>query len=987
MYPCVLICRLALVCAIIISGAAAQTGLIVTPQELSLAVPAGSATPATASLSIAFGGAQRTPYTASVRYLGSVDGWLAVSPATGMTPATLTVSANASGLAAGTYIGQVTIAAGGVGAAINVILGVGAGGSGSGSVSVSPSSLTFVGEPGVSALPTQNISVTSAGSPVSFRAIASSSGWLGVSPVPSTTPGTVAVNVFLAGLPAGVLNGSISLIPIAGGSPTVVPVTLISAGSNGVVPAIELSQTAVTITYQTGTADPVDPAVQNINVSRTIGLGTFTASTTTSWLRLTSDFVQAPSSSVMGLTPGPFGVVTDPSGLSVGSYIGTINVSSAGAPTVQLTVTLNVTSTPALNAQPSSVTLTEEGKWEDTVTVTSTGNSGLTFTASATSDTGWLSVTPASGSTASSSGSQLLTLRANTTGLSVGPHNGIVRLTAPNNTSLNIPVRINVAPASALGTLTLSPESVTLTALLGGRNPSQTVRIETDAGTAHNFTAAASSQGGWLQVDPFSGTAPGQLTVTANLAAVSGPGSYTGSVTVTSLVTGELYTVPVALQLAEEAIAAEPTSLSFVQTQRGVAPAPQNLRITANVASNFRIEAPQWIKVSSFSGSTPATISVWPEVSILPPGTNQGTLRIVGPKNQLTIAVAVTVADLPVLPVNSESIAFTYGLGNPVAPSQVIALESPGTAPTSFTATATTQSGVRWLSVTPASGSTPAGLTAAVDITQIVPGSQAGTITITPASGSAQVRTIPVTLTVNAAGASIQSVLHGATLVPTAVAPGQIVTITGGGLGPAVGVVARPSAAGAFDTRLGDTRVLFDGVASPLLFVRSDQINAIVPYALSGRVSTRLQIEQGAGFSLPVELRVADALPGVFTANGSGRGQAAALNGDFTPNSAANPALRGSIISVFGTGEGQTTPAGQDGRVIVTDLRLPLLPVTARIGGRTAQVLYAGSASQLVSGVFQANILVPEDVEPGAAALEIQAGSATSPAGVTIAVR
>jgi uncharacterized protein (TIGR03437 family) len=186
---------------------------------------------------------------------------------------------------------------------------------------------------------------------------------------------------------------------------------------------------------------------------------------------------------------------------------------------------------------------------------------------------------------------------------------------------------------------------------------------------------------------------------------------------------------------------------------------------------------------------------------------------------------------------------------------------------------------------------------------------------------------------------------------------------------------------------VGDTQVLFDGVAAPILFLRNDQINVIAPYALANRVSTRLQIQQGERWSLPVELRVADSAPGIFTVGGSGRGQAAATNEDLSPNSAASPAPRGSVITVYGTGEGQTDPPGQDGRVIATDLRQPVLPVAARIAGAAAEVLYLGSAPGAVSGVFQANIRIPQDVAPGVVPLEIQIGTARSASGVTIVVR
>jgi uncharacterized protein (TIGR03437 family) len=278
-------------------------------------------------------------------------------------------------------------------------------------------------------------------------------------------------------------------------------------------------------------------------------------------------------------------------------------------------------------------------------------------------------------------------------------------------------------------------------------------------------------------------------------------------------------------------------------------------------------------------------------------------------------------------------------------------------------------------------------LVATIDITQVVPGRHSGSITLVSDDPDSRPRTVPVILTVGSSTVSAQQVLHAASLVPTAVAPGLIVTLRGAGLGPAIGVTARPSAAGAIDTRLENVRVLFDGIPAPLLFVRYDQINAIVPYSISGRVSTRVQVESGPSFSIPIELRVADVMPGILTTGGTGVGQAAALNSDLTPNTEANPATRGGVIVVYGTGEGQTDPQGQDGRIIATDLRRPLLPVTATIGGRPADVLYIGSASALVSGVFQANIRIPEDIEPGRTPIEIQIGGVATQSSVSIVVR
>ena len=61
--------------------------------------------------------------------------------------------------------------------------------------------------------------------------------------------------------------------------------------------------------------------------------------------------------------------------------------------------------------------------------------------------------------------------------------------------------------------------------------------------------------------------------------------------------------------------------------------------------------------------------------------------------------------------------------------------------------------------------------------------------------------------------------------------------------------------------------------------------------------------------------------------------------------------------------------------------------VTATIGGRRADVLYAGSAPGQVSGMCQVNLRIPADLEPGTQAVEVQVGGIATQRGITIAVR
>ena len=261
----------------------------------------------------------------------------------------------------------------------------------------------------------------------------------------------------------------------------------------------------------------------------------------------------------------------------------------------------------------------------------------------------------------------------------------------------------------------------------------------------------------------------------------------------------------------------------------------------------------------------------------------------------------------------------------------------------------------------------------------------------TPRSGSLSVGGQTFALTQGPAEVVISSarVVNAASLASGAVAPGEIVTFFGTGIGPAVAAPLQLTADGGFlTTALAGTQVFFDDVPAPLTYVSDTQVNAIVPYAVAGKTSTQLQVDYQGVRSKAVTLKVAEAAPALFTQNASGSGPGAILNQDYKLNTASNPAVKGSVVMLFATGEGQTNPAGMDGKIAAQPLPTPKLAVTALIGGVSAPVLYAGAAPGLVAGLVQVNVRVPSNVTSGnAVPVLLRVGSLESPAGVTMAVR
>lgn len=265
----------------------------------------------------------------------------------------------------------------------------------------------------------------------------------------------------------------------------------------------------------------------------------------------------------------------------------------------------------------------------------------------------------------------------------------------------------------------------------------------------------------------------------------------------------------------------------------------------------------------------------------------------------------------------------------------------------------------------------------------LLPGSYA--VTATPLNAQASVS---FNLTNSAPTLASQSIVNAATRSGGAIAPGEIVVLSGNALGSAQPVPARATPDGLLPTSLGNARALFDGQAAPLLYASANQLYAVVPSALSGRSSTQVQVEYRGVASKSTAVPVLDAAPGIFTVSSSGAGQAVVLNQDGRPNSAAHRAVVNSVIQLFATGTGVTDPPSVDGQQNPTVLPAPVLPVRVSIGGLDAQVLSATAARGQAAGMLQVSVRIPAAASSSASvSLALTVGSYTSPAGTTIAIQ
>ena len=207
----------------------------------------------------------------------------------------------------------------------------------------------------------------------------------------------------------------------------------------------------------------------------------------------------------------------------------------------------------------------------------------------------------------------------------------------------------------------------------------------------------------------------------------------------------------------------------------------------------------------------------------------------------------------------------------------------------------------------------------------------------------------------------VSGVVNAASKLEGAIAPGELVVVTGSGLGPAQVVSAAPDSDGLYPAQLAGTTVLVNGTPAALISTSATQVAAVVPDSVSGgsaQVTVTYQAQTSASFPVPV----APAAPGIFTVGSTGQGHAVTINQDGSINT---PAEWRDIITLFATGTGQATTG-----VTIHGFNLPVNPISVGKG--------------TFPGVTE--IKVPIGGQLCDIPVLVQVGNATSQPGVTIAI-
>ena len=270
---------------------------------------------------------------------------------------------------------------------------------------------------------------------------------------------------------------------------------------------------------------------------------------------------------------------------------------------------------------------------------------------------------------------------------------------------------------------------------------------------------------------------------------------------------------------------------------------------------------------------------------------------------------------------------------------------------------------------------TPVALDSAGDI--YVAGENSGVLPLVPGSfgwtddsGSVMAKIAPQPL----ASGTIGCIASAANRSAVAIAPGEIVSILGNGIGPAQPVSAS-AASGQMPTSLDGIQVLLYGTPAPLLSAGPNEITAVVPFEVApadlsvNSFAAEVQILNPSVAVQPATVTIAPAAPAIYTV-GEATGQALMINQDGTPNSAQNPALQGSIVTIYATGLNNTAPPLATGAIASAAAPLAFASQLG-VGLSGDEILYAGAAPGFVAGLTQINFQIPVKTSGGFTALEL----------------
>jgi uncharacterized protein (TIGR03437 family) len=394
---------------------------------------------------------------------------------------------------------------------------------------------------------------------------------------------------------------------------------------------------------------------------------------------------------------------------------------------------------------------------------------------------------------------------------------------------------------------------------------------------------------------------------------------------------------------------------------------------------------PTWLTLTNWFGvgTLPVTIPVVVNSSGLLPGTYSFSLGF-NTINNASVTVTITLvvtAPPPVLRTSTNQLQFQYLAGGTTPGTQTIQISSSGTVLTTSISLS-----VPWLTASPLNGSTPFNVTVGVNPTGLAAGTYNGqvTVTTTGAFTNSSTQTIGVTLVVAPDLRPVLTSVVNAASFKSVIGPGTWISLMGSNLASNVMQQSVP-----FPISLAGISAELQGVGGVynllIEYVSPTQINAFVPQDLpvscfGTSCSVAVTVPTGAtSFATTCQ----GLSPALFSYGTQQYASATHLDGSVIgviPGT--RPAQNGEIITLWGTGFGQTAPAVSDVNSVFAPQVLAN-SVAVYVGGQSVQVLWAGMVG---TGLDQFNIQLPDNLTSGDVPISIKIGG-TETDRVTLPVR
>jgi uncharacterized protein (TIGR03437 family) len=782
-------------------------------------------------------------------------------------------------------------------------------------------------------------------------------------------------------------------------------------------PTFQAAPLTLTFNAQSGGAAPAEQIVTLTSAVPLAYTATVTTATGGNWLSATP---------LTGALPAALRVTINPANLAQGDYTGTVNIAVAGATPPSVSIQVRLTVTPPLTARPVVDPPQLEFAFVEgavpaiqQLRVSNSGGGTLSFS-TVFSGPG-VTVTPREGQ-ASGAQPASITVRVDPAGLTPGTYQGSVLFNFESPQAIiRVPVVIVVGRVTR--SLLLSQTGLSFVAVQdGGAVPSQQVAVLNAGQGTLTFTASASALSDsppWLSVTPEAGQATADslriafLDVRVNAFGLA-PGEYFGQVRVD---TPDAVNSPQFISVVLSVLRAgsrppplvRPSGLVFAG-EEGLSPSSQDLFVSnlaatpVNFITGRTPEPPNSLFTvlpaqATVQPDAPLRIVLQPGYTNLTRGIRQGTLTldfsdgsfqtvrvllVVVPRG--TPPAAVRAAHSSCVPTSLQSEftlvpkGFTAVTGFPL-PMEARVVDDCGH---TFTAGSVTASF--------SNGDPP------MSLVHVQDGRWSGTYTPKTATLAPLVIKLSSVSTDNTlrGESNVDGSIRGGTNTPVVgtggivnfgnappfapLPPGGIISIYGAGLAD------QPVAASEqpLTTRLGATEVILQGRRLPLLFVAGQQINAVVPFEVAVNTRLPLVVRRGSAATAVETVTMAPAQPSIITAPGASSPAVYTVQGDLV--SAARPARRGEPLVIYCVGLGPVTPPVPDGQTSPgAPVASTTTPLTATIGGRPADVFFAGLTPGFV-GLYQVNLAAAADTPSSSAAQLVLtiAGQSSTPVAIPI---